>query len=167
MYVTSDTSESYYQTASNIKNSGYGGMAYYSSATCNGSEDSSGCTTDYAQSEIKYVVDAWKVAQASGASEARLITDDEYFSNCIEEEYQSSPSGTSKRIVQQYDWLYNNDYQYWTMSQYNDSLRDVWYVNFDGNLAICESESCDAGVNNYQQVVRPVIVLPKSALTIS
>ena len=44
---------------------GYGGMAYYTSETCgypNGSSGSSvdiGCTTDYAQSEVKYAVDAW------------------------------------------------------------------------------------------------------------
>ena len=44
---------------------GYGGMAYYTSETCgylNGSSGScvtTGCTIDYAQSEVKYAVDAW------------------------------------------------------------------------------------------------------------
>ena len=41
---------------------GYGGMTYYSSETCgyvNSSWVYDGCTTDYAQSEVKYAVDAW------------------------------------------------------------------------------------------------------------
>ena len=34
----------------------------------------SGCTTNYTDSDIKYVVDAWKNAQAPMATEPRLIT---------------------------------------------------------------------------------------------
>lgn len=69
------SSETFYQTAYNYN--GYGGMAYYTSETCgwiNNNLVETGCTTDYAQSEVKYVVDAWKIANAPAASEARLIT---------------------------------------------------------------------------------------------
>ena len=51
---------------------GYGGMAYYTSETCgfpNGSYTYAGCITDYSQSEIKYVVDAWASDKASDAIE--------------------------------------------------------------------------------------------------
>ena len=65
-------------------NNGYGGMQYYSNSTC-GYDGSSwvydGCTTDYASSEIKYVVDAWKNEKVPAASEARLITFDELKDN--------------------------------------------------------------------------------------
>ena len=62
MYTSQSQTNSCYQTAYN-KN-GYGGMQYYSSATCTPYGDSSGCTNTYANSEIKYVVDAWKAAEA-------------------------------------------------------------------------------------------------------
>ena len=74
MYNCSED-EDCYQTASD--RNGYGGMAYYTSTTCNSSGDKSGCTVDYEQSEIKYVVDAWKAEKAPAASEARLIAVDE------------------------------------------------------------------------------------------
>lgn len=96
MYVTSDTSASYYQQAYNINyngtDTGIGGMAYYTSATCTNYGDDSGCTTDYAQSEIKYVVDAWKAAQAPNATNARLITLDDLTDNLGMELNRTDPS---------------------------------------------------------------------------
>ena len=93
MYVT-DTSASYYQKADD--RNGYGEMAYYSSETCGFTSASgdkirveTGCTTDYAKSEVKYVVDAWAADKfqssdlkkdATGYS-ARLITIDELTNN--------------------------------------------------------------------------------------
>ena len=154
MYVTDDSTASYYQTAKD--QNGYGGMAYYSSATC-GYIGSSGCTTSYANSEIKYVVDAWKADQAPQATEARLIAIDEVTSLGYE---WSSWGVSDEGWVKTEDtpaWLYNNDYWYWTGSQYNDSSSRVWSVNYDGGLS---SDS----VYTYNGVVRPVIVLSKSAL---
>ena len=52
-------------------------MAYYTSETCG--YTFTDCTTDYAQSEVKYVVDAWKNDQAPASIEARLITLEELF----------------------------------------------------------------------------------------
>ena len=91
---------------------GYGGMQYYSSSTCgyNGSEYTySGCTTEYAQSDIKYVVDAWKNAKAPLATEGRLITYDEYINLTIEETYET-PTAPGKRIVPIYDWQCDSNY---------------------------------------------------------
>ena len=100
MYVTPDTSLQWYQQAIEIEHNGtdtgIGGIAYYSSATCgydsNNQWQYSGCTTDYAQSEIKYVVDAWKAAQAPNATNARLITLDDLIDNLGMEEKHNSTS---------------------------------------------------------------------------
>lgn len=97
-------------------------MAYYVSESCryaNGSWITTGCITDYAQSEVKYVVDAWKVAQAPQAISSRIITYEE-LSELGEIQYNETPSGTYEYIQLQYDWLYNTSW-YWTMTTYEDS----------------------------------------------
>ena len=110
MYVCPSTDSSCYQTAYN--NNGYGGMAYYSSTTCgyNGSGwVDSGCTTDYEQSEVKYVVDAWKTAQAPAASDARLISKQEIDDNFEFEEYDCCGGcGVCKANRLKDTWTYNN-----------------------------------------------------------
>jgi len=158
MHVTSDTSASYYQTAYN-KN-GYGGMAYYSSATCgydNPWGDSSGCTTDYAQSEVKYVVDAWKAAQAPSATEARLIQYDDLIENLGYDHASWNVSNWQVNPEYTPSWVYNSNYWYRTMSQYQDSASGVWTVSYDGSLG-------SSKVSDYSYVVRPVITISKSAL---
>ena len=152
---------------------GYGGMAYYSSATCgyvNSSWVETGCTTDYAQSEVKYAVDAWAADKfqssdlkkdATGYS-ARLLTYNDLITNLGYENRQDtiypSTNGTTP------DWVYNSNYYYWTMSQYGDSASDVWYVYDDGH--VCADNVCHEGgyVYGYRYVVRPVVTLLKSAL---
>ena len=131
---------------------GYGGMAYYTSETCgypNGSRVATGCTTDYAQSDIKYAVDAWKAAQAPQALEARLITYEELTTDlgCSSSSCRNSSNS----------WLYNSKYYYWTMSPYNNSASNVWGVGGDGRFYY------NVGVHNIG-VVRPVITIKKSAL---
>ena len=151
------SSDSYYRTAYN--SNGYGGMAYYSSANCGYGDDSNhtseGCTSDYAQSEVKYVVDAWAAAKAPAASEARLITINEvvslgYDKTCIEE-------GRCEPSANVPTWLYNSDYWYWTMSQYNGSTSYVWHVGDDGSLG---NDIVYSGT-----VVRPVITISKSNIS--
>ena len=137
-----------------------GGMAYYTSETCgyvNNNWVESGCTTEYAQSEVKYAVDAWKTAQAPAATSARLITINEvvslgYDNTCIEEGW-CEPSANVPT------WLYNSNYWYWTMSQYNDEASYVWHVRGDGDL-----NGHYGGVNFSYGSVRPVITLNKSAI---
>ena len=152
MCATPSISGSYYRTAYN--RNGYGGMSYYTSETC-GYSGTTGCTTDYEQSDIKYVVDAWKTSNALIAIEARLITKDElvtslgYVEGALATTYNVNPGVTPT-------WVYNSNYWYWTMSQYNDSVSSVWRVGSDGKL--------EAPYDGSQGVVRPVIVLPKSAI---
>ena len=154
MYTTYNTSASDYQTAYN--QNGYGGMAYYTSTTCGyptaGSSSgytTTGCTTDYVQSEVRYVVDAWakEKFQASDLKEdslgykARLITTEEY--NAIK--IGSIPS-----------WAYNSKYWYWTMSQHGVSDFYVWTVESGGSYGGYYI------LSNF--VVRPVVTLLKSAI---
>ncbi len=136
---------------------GYGGMAYYTSETCgyvNNTWVSDGCKNDYASSEIKYVVDAWKAAKAPAASDARLITLEDlkslgYSDDCIQSEVCFSSAKAPS-------WLYINSW-YWTMSPKNDSSYNLWDVH-SGGLGFCN-------VDNNNGVVRPVITISKSNIS--
>ena len=144
---------------------GYGGMAYYTSETCghvNGSLVNTGCKNAYVDSEVKYAVDAWKTEKAPAATEARLITFEDLTGTLGFEPYQLNPTSQGYKYTENTpSWVYNSSYWYWTTSQYNDSPSDVWYVRRDGSLG--SSVVYINGVDS-DYVVRPVIVLPKSAL---
>ena len=153
-------------TASN--ENGYGGMAYYSSATCgyNGSrwvyDD---CTTNYDESEIKKVVEAWKDAKLTQSElkedslgyKARLLTHDELTTNLgYDVSKTSAGQGTDLLLTAEVpSWVYNSNYSYWTMSQFYDSASHVWFVSNNGGL--------NDGITT-DGVVRPVINLLKSAI---
>ena len=140
---------------------GYGGLAYYTSETCgkvNNNFVSTGCTTDYAQSEVKYVVDTWKNVEAPEASEARLITYDELEDNLGFDHGIPEASWINANPEYTPSWVYNSNYRYWTMSPYNDSSLFVWKVRYNGELY----QGID--IKSSGGAVRPVIVLPKSAL---
>ena len=163
MYVTNNTSASFYQTAYNVN--GYGGMAYYTSETC-GYGRISGCTTDYAQSEVKYVVDAWAVDkfQTSDLKEdengysVRLITLDELIDDLGYERSNSTTLYSSVSGIQTPDWVYNNNYCYWTMSSYNESTDSIWLVFNYGIVGQRDP------VSKYDSTVRPVVNLKKSVI---
>ena len=145
---------------------GYGGMAYYTSTTCglvNNDLLETGCKTDYASSEIKYVVDAWAKDKMGISNlkdddlgyKARLITLDELTINLG---YEYNNFGTLYPSTNGYNtpgWIYNGKYQYWTMSQKDDSNTKIWYVSFEGKLLTTGHNV--AGI----EVVRPVINLKK------
>ena len=95
--------------AQTYDNNGYGGIQYHSSSSA------------YSTSYVKTTVDAWKTAKAPAATEARLIQYDEFANlgyewgvyNVSNEGYVPSESTPN--------WVYNSNYYYWTMSQYQDS----------------------------------------------
>ena len=155
--------DSYYNATSAENENGYGVMVYYSSEMCRAYQESV-CTTDYDKSEIKYVVDAWAYAKAPAAREARLITIDEY-STLTVEEIVSGGTEPITLYIPQYDWIYNNNYSYWTMSAVGDSSVYVYCIKNDGNMN-SPSVHSDFKLNGPGQglTVRPVIVLPKSTL---
>ena len=146
---------------------GYGGMAYYSSSTCgyNGSKwIYDGCTTDYAKSEVKYVVDAWALdkLKANDLKEdqtgysARLITLDDLVDNLGYTIIDGNTWYTPTADVTP-NWVYNSKYSYWTMSQWEDSTSYVRSVNDNGDV-----DSSDVSFDEGS--VRPVITLLKSAI---
>ena len=123
----------------------FGEMQYHSSSSA------------YEGSYVKQTVDAWKTAKAPAAIEARLIQYDEI--GILGYEWTSIDTSGGMGWGKTNDvpsWTYNGSYNYWTMSPYNDSSSSVWVMNYDGVLGqyiITDTKS-----------VRPVIVLPKSAL---
>lgn len=155
MYNAS-SSDSFYQTA--YDKNGYGGIAYYTSVDCGfgtGSNNTNtGCTTDYAQSEVKYVVDAWKAAKAPAAFDARLLTYDELIDNLGYDPTISS-EGNPQTNDNVPTWVYNSNYWYLTSSQHPRSSY-VWVVYSNG--------LSHGTVHDKSGVVRPVITISKSAL---
>ena len=170
MYNT-NSSSLYYRTAGD--SNGYGQMAYYSSSTCGYSDPTdistlttSGCTTDYASSEVKYVIDAWAQAKFTNGElktvdgyDTRLITHDEIINN-LGYEWGPTCSTCSDGWIKTENtpsWVYNSNYRYWTMSQYQDSTIELWYVRDDnGNLDKKDVINVDS--------VRPVINVYKSKI---
>ena len=122
----------------------YGGVQY-------------GSTVDYSTSIIKQVVDAWKNNAVAGGdiATARLITLDEITDDFRYERYAIDPSKDGyRRSEDTPNWVYNSNYHYWTMSQYEDSP-NFWIVTDAGSL------NYNAPSNNH--MVRPALELNKSA----
>ena len=146
-------------TAYNYNSSGYGLMAYYTSETCKyveGNYVNSGCTNDYANSDIKYVVDAWKVAKVPLATSARLLESDD-FEQLGYERGNPTPSDIFfVKTVNVPSWMYNSNYWYWTQVP-KDAMTNVWTIHSDGDIG-------NAFVGNYNGVVRPVIILSKTLI---
>ena len=115
-----------------------------------------GTTSTYSTSYVKQIVDAWKTAQAPAASEARLFTIDELEDFGYEYVEQGS-SKYYKKTESTPSWLYKENYSYWTMSPWDVSAPNVWYVGSDGGLG--------GIVVGGDYVVRPVITLSKSNLS--
>lgn len=158
MHATSDTSANFYQKAFDY--TGYGGMQYYSSSTCESYGVVTGCKNDYLSSEVKYVVDAWANARVSiGLQEARLISKNEYEPMIIIETYET-PTQPGKRIIPLYDWQ-ETKCSWWTSDVYEDSTDRVWTI---GRYSDISNTTIGISSGDFY-CVRPVIVLDKSVLS--
>ena len=164
-------SYTYMSQGTTYDKNGYGGMAYYSTETCgfpSGSYESvkTGCTTDYEESDIKYVIDAWAndrltVSDLKADSlgyKARLLTYEELI---ISLGYNPPAENTNYMNLNTEDtpsWVYNSNYYYWTMSSSSNKNDEVWAVNAYGSI--------EYGLvwYNFGYVVRPVITISKSVL---
>ena len=147
---------------------GYGGMAYYTSENCgrylDGNHLSSGCTTDYNLSEIKYVVDSWTnnklsiydLKEDSLGYKTRLITFEELINNLgyVRESGASYMSQSKKNTP---SWVYNIKYAYWTMSAYDKDPSILWNLSGNGDVYVND-------VRNISLAVRPVINLYKKTI---
>ena len=150
----------------NSFNDGYVHSAYLYSDNCTsvaiGDGTATGCTTDYKLSSIKQVVDAWAKDKfkASDLSvdktgySIRLISHDDLIMNLGYENKQDTTAPSTNGTTPA--WIYNSNYGYWTMSQFNDSVNSVWIVYNKGALS--------GQFLTDTNVVRPVVTLKKSAI---
>ena len=121
-------------------------------------------SSDYASSSIKNYVDTWAADKFTSTDlkevegyKARLVQKEElrsqFYPSCSESASTCYSESTTP------SWLYapNEEYWYWTMTQWNDSSSNVWDVHTDGGLY-------SYYVYDGSGAVRPVINLYKSAL---
>ena len=132
--------------ASTYDGTTYGGMQYHSESS------------NYETAYIKTTVDAWANAKlGENGYEEALITLDELTDNLGYEYYEQGSSIGYRKTENTPSWVYNENYWYWTMSQYNDSASNVWGVHGGGGLG-------SYSVHDGYGAVRPVITILKSAL---
>ena len=141
-------------------------MAYYSSEECgynsSGNYVTTGCKLNYAESDIKYVVDAWATDKVgSKLQEARLLTLDDMMDDLGIEMNRTNP--TTYQIVQTEDtpqWVFGENYYYWTMTPNTDKDINVWNVS-DGSPGYVYSNKVHS---SYSGAVRPVVTISKSEI---
>ena len=150
-------------------------LSYYTADNCKSASShlTSGCSSDYGVSDIKQIVDIWKnnyliekdLAIDSTGYSVRLLTNDELFNNLG---YNTTTfDGTSFKI--NYDntpsWVYNENYEYWTMGIPDNMDFSAYMINNNGNLVPVLIYVCDiVYFNDKTYTVRPVVTLKKSAL---
>ena len=149
-----------YSTAYDMNN--YGAIQYYGSDTCNfiSSQIITGCKNDYVSSAIKYVIDVWAKNNvlSSNIKEVRLLKIDEDEIETTTEEYDCCGGcGACIRTheVIKEEWLYSEQYQYWTMSNGN-TQSEVLVISSNGVLFGSTVYSTSGST------VRPIVELYKN-----
>ena len=141
-----------YSEGTGARTDGDGGMQYHSSSNA------------YEGSYVKTTVDAWKSEKAPAASETRLIKYDE-FENLGYVKGNVTPSNIGwVKTEKTPSWVYNENYWYWTMTPYNDSSADVWFVSNTGGVVSDHASGTCGGAYCGGGYVRPVITISKSAI---
>ena len=124
---------------------GYCGINYHESSSL------------YETSYVKMVVDAWAEDKIKTYNEVRLLSHDDLITNLgyIDSLYTSQTKQSSNGETP--GWIYNDKYEYWTMSSYGDSTSKVWFIEKYGSLAYIDTDG-----RNF--AIRPVITLSKTVL---
>ena len=144
---------------------GTGLMAYYENEGCyysgHGSTVSTSCSTDYSDSAVKKVVDAWALDKFSSNSikNARLITIDEFndYAEYEEHDYCGGCGTKVEELIESKAWIGGG---YYTMSPYNNSDSEIWVIS--GNKPASTEVGSMTG-SGYLSI-RPVVEIYKSAL---
>lgn len=151
-----------------------GRVAYYSSDVCgyyNRSRIVTGCTNDYNDSDIKYILDKWSDDMLNDTDlvndkgyKIRLITLDEVINlgyewgkkceHCYEGSVKTSNAP---------NWLYNSN-MVWAMTPSEKDNTHVWFIYHDGALLDSSIFSDYHSIYNGYGLVRPVITIKKSSL---
>jgi len=116
-----------------------------------------GCLSNYNQSNVKNIVDRWASQNESdlidiGEYKARLISQDDIIN--LGYIFYMYTGNLKKEGEKLYDWLFVNDYEYWTMTSVYDNYEFVYSINDDATY--------DYVFNKLK--IRPVINLKKSAI---
>ena len=156
-----------------------GSVAYYTSSTCGYIDyylKTTGCQTNYANSEVKYIVDAWSISALNPSDlkedslgyKVRLITTEELFDNLGFEIYDVGYI-YGKKSDNTPDWLYNMGFidYIWTMSAVdgtNDSVYGLDSCYGDIEPVKVYEHIWTISNGNSSIYIRPVINLYKSAI---
>ena len=157
MYMDNRVSATNYRKV--INQAGYGGMAYLSNDTCGFDDDnnfvSDGCTNDYDNSDVKYIVDSWVNDKINFDSiiEARIPFYSEFASLGFEW-HESSGTKYLKTTNHIPSWIYNGNYYYWVINDNNSSSELCGMISASIS---CHNEF----MRKYIGVVRPVLVVNK------
>ena len=144
---------------------GYGGMQYYSSQTCVWEGDQSGCTSNYLQSEVKYVVDNWAQAKfgSNGFKKARLLSANDFINFNYEINEYGLPGevydDNDQLISIEYDWIKAMTLDYVTYDSY-------WGTTSQGMFIVSEDGYFEGDeVTRPVPKVRPVVEISKADLS--
>ena len=157
-----------YLLPKNEYNDGYIHSAYVYNDLCDSMAISTGhtenCSVEYDSSSVKQIVDAWAYGNIRTSHMerdymgyyARLMTYNELnaFNNI------QLCTGICFGYKLEYEWLYNSSYSYFTMSIYEDSPNNVWYVSNNGILN-GTGDRWPYRVIDEDFVVRPVVNINK------
>lgn len=123
---------------------------------------------NYNDSKIKRILDLWsdtnfsnnELATDKYGYKVRLLNYDdlEYIGYDNELKKKNTSAGETTILVNDDipSWLYDINYNYWTMYQNDDATR-IFYLSNNGNLIASQ-------INNGNNYIRPVINLKKSAI---
>ena len=166
--LTSDEISKYTNGKYDTKN-----VPYYISNTCTSESNRSGCTNEYEKSIPKTIINNWAndkldiddLIEINGYK-IRLVTVDELFKS-LGYSHDSIITYTIYKLTENVpNWLYNSDYQYWTMGTVEDYDSFVYIIFNDGIVSGTpgsDSRGYEASIF-CDSAVRPVINLNKCAI---
>lgn len=147
---------------------GFAKVSFYNSDNCNSKENSTGCTGNFEESNIKSILDEWinnnlnvNDLIAHDGYKYRLITLDELVDD-LGYEYFTGSSINIKATENTPSWVYNSAIYYWIMPNKDES--EMGTAGYGGYLVnrltdfVLKSHVLDRGQ------IRPVIFLSKCAL---
>ena len=143
---------------------------YYVSETCNGGMNISGCTTNYSKSLIKEYIDEWSknfqedLIEVEGYKTRLISLNDLLYNLDYDRDRYYATSFVYCKSEDTPEWVYNEEYPYWTNEIYEDSNHQVYQNNTAGCLRV-SIKNDDTDIIPYESsTIRPVINLNKCVL---
>lgn len=155
-----------------INSDNIGGISFYTSKNCKynyifnsssyelDSYDIDNCKSDYKSSDIKKLIDNWSKKYENDLIKvdnykARLIKYDEIVNHLADVDIDNTTSNDKVVLMMIYDWVFGDEYNYWTMDSYDDSNK-LMIVSSDISIKIYNTI--------FTSAVRPVINVNKCSL---